>query len=65
MSDVAGEGVSTAADLARQVAGIVLRAATGIGEQVVQAARQLESAVADEPAGAIGLRAAHRRHGAV
>ncbi len=51
VSDVAGEGVSTAADLARQVAGIVLRAATGIGEQVVQAARQLESVVVDEPAG--------------
>lgn len=51
VSDVASEGVSSAADLARQVAGIVLRAAVGIGEQVVQAAGQLESAVGDGPAG--------------
>jgi hypothetical protein len=50
VSDVAGEGVSTAADLARQVAGIVLRAAAGVGEQVVQAAGQLESVVGDAPA---------------
>jgi hypothetical protein len=51
VSDVAGEGVSTAADLARQVAGIVLRTAAGIGQQVVDAAGQLESAVGNEPAG--------------
>ena len=45
VTDVANEGVSAAADVARQVAGIVLRA-------VAQAAGQLESLVGDEAAGA-------------
>ena len=47
---VANEGASSAADLARQVAGIMLRAAIGIGEQVVDAAGKLESVVGDQPA---------------
>jgi hypothetical protein len=51
LTDVASEGASGAADLAREVAGIVLRAAVGIGEQVVKAAGQLESVVVDEPGG--------------
>src|SRR4051812_16914183 len=51
LTDVASEGASGAADLAREVAAIVLRAAIGIGEQVVKAAGQLESAVGDEPGG--------------
>src|SRR6185295_5486750 len=51
---VASEGASSAADLAREVAGIVLSAAVGLGELVVKAAGQLESAVADEPDGGSG-----------
>jgi hypothetical protein len=52
VSDVASEGASTAADAARKVAGGVLRAAVGFGELVVDLAGQLESALADAPAGA-------------
>jgi hypothetical protein len=46
---VANEGASGAADLAREVAGIMLGGAIGIGEQLVDVAGRLESVVVDQP----------------
>jgi len=48
VANVAGQGAGGAADLARQVAGVVLRTAIAVGEQLVEAAGELESMV-DQP----------------
>jgi hypothetical protein len=49
LGTVANEGVSTATDIARQVAGVALRTAVVFGQQVLEAAGQLEEIVG-EPA---------------
>ena len=49
--DAANERASGAVDLARDIAGLILRTAITIAEDVVEAAGQLESVVAGQPVG--------------